>query len=152
MLSDLGEVAARLNELSDGDVAAVVRQASAGRPALASLHAAAEAACADAVRPEPTEALPDIPQEPQIPSSPDVPAPPIFLVGSDKTAAYTDRGVPTLDGIQDKLDRRGGDGDAPKAAPAARSVEDKWAEREKAGRDRLEEMRESLRRTIRPER
>jgi hypothetical protein len=119
-MSDLGDVAARLAELSDTDIAVVVRQATASRPGLAALHSAAEAVPDGAALPEPTETLPEIP-EPAIPTSLDVP-PPAKLPG-----ALT--------------------GEGPAATPAARRID-----REKVGEDKMEEIRASLRRTIRPDR
>lgn len=125
-MSDLGDVAARLAELSDTDIAVVVRQATASRPALASLHSAALRVTPGAL-PEPTETLPEIP-EPAIPDSLDVP-PPVRL----PAALGGDGPAPTRD--------------VPAVTPAARRLD-----REKVGEDKMEEIRASLRRTIRPER
>lgn len=43
-MSDLGDLAARIAQLSDADLVALVQQSTAARPALSALHAAAEAA------------------------------------------------------------------------------------------------------------
>jgi hypothetical protein len=113
-MSDLGDVAARLAELSDADIAAAVARATANRPALSSLRAAAEGFSSPRPAPEPTESVPEVPAQPNIPSSADVPPPIAFSV-----------------------------------ADAARRVRDK---REGPRHEDLEAIRESLRRTIRPER
>jgi hypothetical protein len=118
-MSDLGDVAARLSELSDTDIAVVVQQATASRPALAAVHSAAVRATPGAAAlPEPVETLPEVP-ELAIPSSPDIP-PPARLPAA-----------------------LGGEG----ATHTARRID-----REKVGEDKMEEIRASLRRTIRPDR
>jgi hypothetical protein len=62
---------------------------------------------------------------------------------------YTDSGVPTFDYVRDQIESRiatsvGAAELAGDTAPA-KSVEDEFAAREQAGRDRLEEIRRAMR-------
>lgn len=87
------------------------------------------------------------------------------LVGEPETAEpvvpafdYTDSGVPNFDYVRDKIENRFGtstaatelSGDVPEAKlsgdiPEAKSVDERMAERDRAGRDKLEEIRRAMR-------
>ncbi|MET1073389.1 MAG: hypothetical protein ABWY11_12150 [Umezawaea sp.] len=65
------------------------------------------------------------------------------------TFDYTDDGVPTFDYVRDRIENRAGTAAAstklaPEAASVA-SVDEQLAERDRAGRDRLEEIRRAMR-------
>lgn len=85
-----------------------------------------------AATPEPVEAeiVPDGPASP-------APAP-----------DYDDRGVPSLDYVRDKIETRYatslGAAELAEETAAARSVEEQEAERERAGKAKLEEIRRSM--------
>ncbi|MCS7478429.1 hypothetical protein ACFFQW_39170 [Umezawaea endophytica] len=62
---------------------------------------------------------------------------------------YTDSGVPNFDYVRDKIENRVGTAHAATelsgAVPEAKSVDEQMAERDRAGRDKLEEIRRSMR-------
>ncbi len=62
---------------------------------------------------------------------------------------YTDDGVPTFDFVRDQIESRFatslGATELAKMTPEAASAEDEFARREQAGKDRLEEIRRSMR-------
>jgi hypothetical protein len=62
---------------------------------------------------------------------------------------YTDSGVPNFDYVRDKIENRAGTAAAATElagdVPEVTSVADQMAERDRAGRDRLEEIRRSMR-------
>jgi hypothetical protein len=74
-----------------------------------------------------------------------VAAPPVVLPPSD----YTDAGVPTFDYVRDRIENRVATGvgasELADATPEGKAVEDQFAAREKAGLDKLEEIRRSMR-------
>lgn len=83
------------------------------------------------------------PQEPidaEIVEDP-VPTPP--------TGDYTDAGVPTFDYVRDQIENRyatsTGAGELAAETPEGRTVDEQLAEREKAGREKLEEIRRAMR-------
>ena len=78
------------------------------------------------------------------------------LVGAPEPAApitpqfdYTDAGVPNFDYVRDKIENRAGTAAAATelsgGVPEAKSVDEQMAERDRAGRDKLEEIRRSMR-------
>jgi phage shock protein A len=75
--------------------------------------------------------------------SPDAPAP--IVPEFD----YTDDGVPNFDYVRDRIESRfhtsAASTDLAGDAPQVTSVEEQLAERERAGRDKLEEIRRSMR-------
>ena len=75
------------------------------------------------------------------PSSPVVPPNPI-------TPDYTDAGVPTFthvrDRIEERIGRAIGSEELAHETPAGRSVQEQWDTREKAAKERLEQIRKSL--------
>ena len=62
---------------------------------------------------------------------------------------YTDSGVPNFDYVRDKIENRAGTAAAATelsgGVPEAKSVDEQMAERDRAGRDKLEEIRRSMR-------
>jgi phage shock protein A len=60
---------------------------------------------------------------------------------------YTDAGVPNFDYVRDRIENRIATsiGTTELAADPAKSLDDQLAERDRAGRDKLEEIRRSLR-------
>ncbi|WP_243727355.1 hypothetical protein [Actinocrispum wychmicini] len=62
---------------------------------------------------------------------------------------YTDAGVPTFDYVRDRIENRiatsAGMGELTGESPQAKSIDEQMAERDKAGLDKLEEIRRSLR-------
>ena len=78
------------------------------------------------------------------------------LVGEPEPAApvvpefdYTESGVPNFDYVRDKIENRVGTAAASTelsgGVPEAKSVDEQMAERDRAGRDKLEEIRRSMR-------
>ncbi|RZS32184.1 hypothetical protein EV193_11325 [Herbihabitans rhizosphaerae] len=73
--------------------------------------------------------------------------------GSENTPVpegdYTESGVPTFDYVRDQIEGRAatstGAAELPTEAATAEALDEQMAEREKAGRDKLEEIRRSMR-------
>jgi len=85
------------------------------------------------------------PQEPidaEIVPDPAAPPPPVF------TPDYDERGVPSFDYVRDKIEGRAatsvGMGELAAETPQGRSLEEQEAEREKAAKAKLEEIRRSM--------
>jgi len=148
---DPDETLTRLNGLDDAELLAVVLAATAGRPTLAPVHAAASMLSAGGGH------TPDVPPDPSRPiAPPDVPPPtmigstPPGVIGSSSPAGldYTDAGVPTFDRVRDRIEERFGTAlgseELERESAAGRDLDDQWQAREKAGRDRLEEIRRSM--------
>lgn len=70
---------------------------------------------------------------------------PVVVPPSD----YTNAGVPTFDYVRDRIEGQVattvGAGELADATPEGKAVEDQFAAREKAGLDKLEEIRRSMR-------
>ena len=62
---------------------------------------------------------------------------------------YTEAGVPTLEGVREKIENRYGTAlgatELAEETPEGRRAADQYAAREKAAADRLEQIRESMR-------
>lgn len=62
---------------------------------------------------------------------------------------YTDDGVPTFDFVRNQIESRFatslGATELAEMTPEAASAEEQWAKREQAGKDKLEEIRRSMR-------
>ncbi|MCA1656043.1 MAG: hypothetical protein LC635_06365 [Pseudonocardiaceae bacterium] len=71
-------------------------------------------------------------------------APPVVPPGD-----YTDAGVPTFDYVRDRIENRVATGvgaaELADATPEGKSVEERFEAREKAGRDKLDEIRRAMR-------
>ena len=57
---------------------------------------------------------------------------------------YTDSGVPTLTGVREKVGRAIGSAELERESPHGKSLEEQWEERRAAGRERLEQIRRSM--------
>src|SRR5512139_1699941 len=62
---------------------------------------------------------------------------------------YTDAGVPTFDYVRDRIENRiataSGAGELAEQSPQGASLDEQLAERERAGRERLDRIRRSMR-------
>ncbi|WP_084535456.1 PspA/IM30 family protein [Nocardia yamanashiensis] len=159
-------LAAELGKLSDAELAAVVGAATDGRAGLAALH---EVALSVAVTvghaphidnvmpatPAPAESsralLTDTFQ--QVGTGPVVDAelvPPAGIPVGPGAAGYANNGVPTFESVRDKVEQRYGTAqgmsELDSQTPVGRSVEEQWDAREKAARERLEQIRKSVHR------
>jgi hypothetical protein len=155
-MSGVSDMAALLAGLSDDDLLAVVVTATIGKPRLDPLHAVAAelAARGDHVvdaeivsfdTDGPAGAAGDAPPAEAGPVAPvsGMPVPPAGIAG------YTAGGVPTFESVRDKVEQRFGTAqgmsELTTQTPAGRSVEEQWEAREKAARERLEQIRKSVR-------
>lgn len=137
------DVLARLHGLGDAEVLAVVVAATAGRPALAPVHTAAVMLSAGG------DHTSDIPPDPTRPTAPpDVPPPLTMTSGPLPPADYTDAGVPTFDRVRDRIEDRVGTAlgseELERGSRAGRDLDEQWQAREKAARERLDEIRRSM--------
>jgi hypothetical protein len=147
-MADITDLLAQLAALSDDEVRVVVAEATAGRPGLAALHAAATA--------------------PFVPGGPDVPGPvqmgtdsaqvavPTPAAGwqagipqfSSQETGYTANGVPTFDSVREKVQGRAGRAmgaeELERDSAHGRTADEQFAARAKAGQERLAEIRKSL--------
>lgn len=164
-MSDKDEILAGLAALPDAELAAVLRAALAGRPAfhtvLAALAEVADSGGSEGLaeheripRGDPndvtsatTRPVGDPPGSVsgQVggPVVPPTPWPPVSEAGG-----YSDSGVPTFDSVRDKVDRRFGTAqgmsELDRQTPTGRSVDEQFAAREEAARERLDRIRRSL--------
>ena len=58
---------------------------------------------------------------------------------------YTEGGVPTFEYVQNRIATQVGAAELAKESPESRSVDQQLAERDRAGREKLEEIRRSMR-------
>ena len=62
---------------------------------------------------------------------------------------YTDSGVPTLEGVRDKIEARYGSAlgatELAEETPEVRTAQERFAQRERAAADKLEQIRASMR-------
>lgn len=107
----------------------------------------------DSSEPVDAEIVPDpVPGPTPAVSAPSVPAPsaPAPSVPATPVPApdYDERGVPSFDHVRDKIERRWatsvGTAELVGEAPAARSLDEQEAERTKAAKAKLDEIRRSL--------
>lgn len=132
-----------LHGLGDAELLAVVLVATAGRPALAPVHAAASMLSAGSGHTS------DIPPDPSRPTAPpDVPPPLTMAGGAVPGPDYTEAGVPTFDRVRDKIEERFGTAlgseELERGSKAGRDLDEQWQAREKAAHDRLDEIRRSM--------
>ncbi|WP_067864149.1 PspA/IM30 family protein [Nocardia shimofusensis] len=166
---DKDQILAGLAALPDDELAAVLRAAVAGRPAFHAVQAAL-AGMADAPGREGQEGLADHETIPRGDGPGDVTSTttrpvgdppgsvsdlvggPVFAGSPDfpvsTASGYTSSGVPTFDSVRDKVDRRSGTAqgmsELDRQTPAGRSVDEQFAAREQAARERLDRIRRSL--------
>lgn len=85
-----------------------------------------------------------MPEETQEPDPTPAPVP-------EPDTGYTAAGVPTLEGVRDKIESRYGTAlgatELAEETPEARSAAEQFEKREKAAADKLEEIRASMRKT-----
>lgn len=123
--------------LPDAEVLDLVVGLTSGRPALRSVHDAAVALTSRAV------ADPDV--VPTTPSVTDVPQ-----IAPSADPGFTDGGVPTFDAVRERIDgrsaRAAGSTELDAESAVGRTEAEKFAERERAGNARLDEIRKSMKR------
>ncbi|NKY30059.1 hypothetical protein [Nocardia gamkensis] len=162
-MSDNSDIASRLGGLSDAELAGVLLVATAGRPGFAAVHAAllglvetGDAGTAGDVTPTTPVGGPALPGQGSEVSGqvgggsavPAVPVPPPGMPGTAPSGGYSVSGVPTFESVRDKVEQRFGTaqgmGELDRQTPAGRSADEQWQAREKAARERLDRIRESL--------
>ncbi|MFC7449005.1 hypothetical protein [Rhodococcus daqingensis] len=154
-MTDSLSVAEGLGRLTDQELLRAIVAATAGRPALASVAAAANAISGE------------VPAAPGVPIPAEVPMPVDVPVVTDPTAAagapgptgpglpgavpvpdYTESGVPTFDSVREKIETRSGTAagrtELDAESPAGRTVAEQWDERQKAAKSKLDEIRKSM--------
>ena len=94
--------------------------------------------------PNPVDAEPPVPSNPVIDAEiVESPCPPVPIAPD-----YTDAGVPTFNHVRDKIEERIGRAigseELAHETPAGRGVQEQWDAREKAAKERLEQIRKSL--------
>ncbi|MBY6351539.1 hypothetical protein [Rhodococcoides corynebacterioides] len=130
---------------SDREVLETVVALTASRPALAAVREAASSLLAG---PEPGVTVDaEIVDDPiGTPVGVGVTEPGLAAPGS----TWTDDGVPTWDGVRDRIEGRSGTAlgaaELDAASATGRTEAEKFAERERAGKARLEEIRKSMQR------
>jgi len=163
-MSDTSEIAGRLAGLSDDELLAVLGVVTAGRPRLAWVHTAvveaaglADAGQDSAVSPatvdaevcEPPPTVDASGQVGDISPVPAVPVPPTGMPTPPAVGGYSTGGVPTFESVRDKVEQRFGTaqgmGELDQRTPVGRSVGEQWDARAKAARERLDQIRKSLR-------
>ncbi|PTR32431.1 hypothetical protein C8K36_1011484 [Rhodococcus sp. OK519] len=140
---DSDETLTRLHGLDDAELLAVVLAVTAGRPALAPIHAAASMLAAGAGH------TADVPPDPSRPAGPpDVPPPTMIGTTPPSGVDYTEAGVPTFDRVRDRIEERFGTAigseELERESRAGQDVDEQWQAREKAARTRLDEIRRSM--------
>ncbi|MBF6148323.1 hypothetical protein [Nocardia nova] len=158
-MSETGDMAALLAAMQDEDLLEVVVTATTGRPGLEKLHLTAAELAA-----RPIHAEPEVDVSSDTPGAAAAVPPPIsggfgqVAVGSGVPlppegfgvpGGYSESGVPTFESVRDKVEQRYGTaqglGELDRQTPAGRSADEQWQAREKAARERLDEIRKSLR-------
>lgn len=163
-MSNAEILAGELAKLSDAELAAVVGTATDGRAALAALHEVAVTVAATVGHaPTMIDVTPDtspattLPQPGSAGTFGQVGASPVppghstprtdIPTGSD-IGGYSGSGVPTFESVRDKVERRYGTAqgmdELDRQTPAGRSVDEQWDARERAARERLEQIRKSV--------
>lgn len=159
--TDPGELAARLAALPDDQLLTVLSVVTSGRPGLTEVYEVVTRLLAQ------TGA-----SGPQVGVIPDTPTRPGYReasgegvstqVGEDFSAearaaapsgggigGYTSDGVPTFESVRDKVEQRFGTAqgmsELDRHTPAGRDADEQWEAREKAARERLDQIRKSVR-------
>ncbi|MEV0343104.1 hypothetical protein AB0H49_29195 [Nocardia sp. NPDC050713] len=163
-MSDTREILARLTALPDAELAATLRAAVEGRStfwavraALDELIGATDAGSGSDVSPATSDAsvhggVADASASGQVGGGfpvPAVPVQPTGITAPSETGGYSPSGVPTFESVRDKVEQRFGTaqgmGELDRQTPAGRSADERFAAREKAARERLDQIRKSLR-------
>lgn len=158
---DPGALAARLAALPDEQLLAVLVVATAGRESLAPLYEAATRLLAETGQSgQSSGVIPGTPAAPGYRPAPGIGASSQVVGGvsgasgsaagaGSTVGGYTGAGVPTFDSIRDKVERRIGTAygarELDRQTPAGRGADEQWEAREQAARERLEQIRTSLR-------
>lgn len=91
---------------------------------------------------------PKQPEQPE-PVDAELVAEPAPASPTEYTTEYTEAGVPTFDYVRDQIENRyttsTGANELADESPQGRTVDQQMADRDKAGRDKLEEIRRSMR-------
>ncbi|WP_378739712.1 hypothetical protein [Nocardia brasiliensis] len=162
-MTENSEIAARLAALSDQELVGVLLVATAERPGFQVVHAAllglletGDATSGGGVTPTtmPTSVhdappLHDVSGQVGGTSAvPPVPVPPTGTSAPTETGEYSPSGVPTWGSVRDKVEQRFGTAqgmsELDQQTPAGRSADEQWDAREKAARERLDQIRKSL--------
>lgn len=162
-MSDDSDIAARVAALSDAELIALLRPVVANRPRLWALRNALDelagvhhAEIVDDVNPDTGKPATHDTASSGIPFGqvgggipvPSVPSTPPGMPDTSLTGGYSSSGVPTFDSVRDKVERRFGTAqgmdELDRQTPAGRGVEEQFQAREKAARERLDRIRESL--------
>ncbi|CAM4268380.1 hypothetical protein NONI108955_17990 [Nocardia ninae] len=163
-MTENSEMAARLAALSDRELIGVLLVATAERPGFATVHAAliglletGDATASPGVTPTtmPTS-VHDAPPLHDVSGQvgggsavPAVPVPPTGITAPTETGGYSSSGVPTWGSVRDKVEQRYGTAqgmsELDQQTPAGRSADEQWDAREQAARERLDQIRKSLR-------
>ncbi|MFC4123427.1 hypothetical protein [Nocardia rhizosphaerae] len=158
-MSDVSRILGQLAALPDAELVAVLRAAVAGRPGLGAVAAAlAQAELGHAETGQPVTLDTEVFDADVVPVASDqvegtFPVPPVphgvpGAAAPIPTGSYSPSGVPTFDAVRDKVERRFGTaqgmGELDRQTPAGRSADEQWEAREKAARERLEQIRKSV--------
>lgn len=163
-MSDTSDIAGRLTALPDDELAAVLYAATAGRSAFWAVRAALSELAGvgghvqhgEVVTPATSTevahgglTVPGVSE--QVGGGtvvPPVPVPPAGIPAPPTIGGYSPSGVPTFESVRDKVEQRFGTaqgmGELDRQTPAGRSAEEQFAAREKAARERLEQIRKSV--------
>ncbi|MEU8900055.1 hypothetical protein [Nocardia sp. NPDC048505] len=162
-MGDYSEISARLAALSDAELVTVLRAATADRPGLWAVraaldelagagHVAAPGDVSPATEAGVTHGPGSVPGvSGQVGAGSTVPAVPVHPAGipqSPGSGGYSGGGVPTFESVRDKVEQRFGTaqgmGELDRQTPAGRSADEQWEAREKAARERLDQIRKSV--------
>ncbi|KAF0845115.1 hypothetical protein [Nocardia caishijiensis] len=159
-MSETSEILGRLAALPDAELVSLLRAAVAGRPGLGAVAAALAQVEAGHVEVGPPVMLDTeaeiIDAEPiaseqvgGIDAVPPVPPGGSGSAANAVTGGYSTSGVPTFDAVRDKVEQRFGTargmGELDRQTPAGRSADEQWEAREKAARERLDQIRKAMR-------
>ncbi|WP_305091526.1 PspA/IM30 family protein [Prescottella sp. R16] len=94
---------------------------------------------------ESEHATTNIPPDPSRPSAPPEVPPPLTI-----SPDYTEAGVPTFERVRDRIEERFGTAlgaeELERGSRTGRDLDEQWEAREKAARDKLDEIRRSMKR------
>ncbi|MBC7300290.1 MAG: hypothetical protein H5T78_04995 [Nocardia sp.] len=159
-MSETSELLGRLAALPDDELVAVLRAAVAGRPGLGAVAAAlAHVDFTDADTGKPVTLDTNVIDAEVAPVASGqvagaIPVPPVpsglpETGAPTATGGYSTSGVPTFDSVRDKVEQRFGTAqgmdELDRQTPAGRSADEQWEARENAARDRLDQIRKSMR-------
>ncbi|MFE3546252.1 PspA/IM30 family protein [Nocardia sp. NPDC059177] len=160
-MSETSEILGRLAALPDAELVTVLRAAVAGRPGLVAVAAAlSEVETGHAETGAPVNLDTAIVDAHVVPAASEqvgatFPVPPVphglpGPVAPAATGGYSSSGVPTFDSVRDKVEQRFGTAqgmdELDRQTPAGRSADEQWEAREKAARERLDQIRKSMHR------